>query len=196
MSKRTNSTGLIFNYWLYLVAVVLFGSIAVFSLRANNQQAVSLRNEVLKTDKAGGDVEKSLQELRKYVYSHMNTSLASGSNVYPPVQLKYRYERLVTAEKARLQTETAKVYTDAQRRCEEQNATDFSGRNRVPCIEQYVTSHAVTEAAIAEDLYKFDFASPTWSPDLAGISLILAGLFAVLGVASFLFQQWLKGRLL
>ncbi len=194
--SKTNSSSLFFNYWLYLVAVLVFGTVALFSLRANNQQAVSLRNEVLKVDKANGDVEKALKELRKYIYSHMNTSLASGSNVYPSVQLKYRYERLVNTEKARVKAEMAKVYTEAQRLCEKQNSTDFSGRNRVPCIEKYVTSHSVTEQSIAEDLYKFAFASPTWSPDLAGISLLLTGLFAAFGVASFLFHQWLRGRLL
>lgn len=157
-------------------------------------QAVNLRNEVLLVDKNNGDVEKALQKLRRYVHSHMNTNLSSGTSVYPPVQLKYRYDRLTAVEKERVQAETAKVYTDAQRICEQQNPTDFSGRNRVPCIEQYVTSHAVTERPIADDVYKFDFASPVWSPDLAGISLVLAGIFGALGVANLFVRQWLHSR--
>lgn len=194
--SRTNKPLLGINYWTCLALAIFFGVVAVLSLRANNLEAVRLRNEVLRVDKADGDVEKALQELRKYIYSHMHTSLASDTNVYPPVQLKFSYDRLVLAEKQRVEAAMSKVYIDAQRICEQQNPTDFSGRNRVPCIEQYVTSHRIAEQPIADDLYKFDFASPVWSPDLAGISLVLAGLFTALGVASFLTEQWLKGKLL
>ena len=88
------------------------------------------------------------------------------------------------------------VYTDAQAECERQNPTDFSGRNRVPCVEAYVTSHKVAEQPINPDLYKFDFDSPVWSPDLAGISLVLTGLFTLLGGFALLLQTWLKGRLI
>lgn len=184
------------NYWLCLALAIFFGVVAILSLRANNLGAIRLRNEVLRVDQAGGDVEKALQQLRKYIYSHMHTSLASDTNVYPPVQLKFSYDRLVLVEKKRVEAEMAKVYTDAQRICEQQNPTDFSGRNRIPCIEQYVTNNRITEKPIADDLYKFDFASPVWSPDLAGISLLLTGLFAAIGAVSFLTEQWLKGRLL
>lgn len=184
------------NYWIFVGLAVFFGFVGVLNLRANNQEAVNLRNRVLEVDKANGDVEKALRDLRAYVYAHMNTNLSSGTNVYPPIQLKYTYDRLVEAEKQRVQAEMAKVYLDAQATCERQNPTDFSGRNRVPCIEQYVTSHTIAERPIADDVYKFDFASPAWSPDSAGISLVLSGLFASLGAGIFLFHQWLKGRLL
>ena len=192
MSKRTPS---LLNYWLYFTVAVFFGVIAVYSLRANNLGAIRLRNQVLAVDKANGDVEAALRELRTYVYSHMNANLSSGTNVYPPVQLKYRYDRLVSAEKERVAAQTTKVYTDAQKHCERKNS-DFSGRNRVPCIEAYVTSRSVTEQPINQDLYKFDFASPTWTPDVAGISLLLAALAGLFGVISFLGQLWLRNRLL
>ena len=167
MTKRTPN---LLNYWLYFTVAIFFGVIAVYSLRANNLGAIRLRNQVLAVDKANGDVEAALRELRTYVYSHMNANLSSGTNVYPPVQLKYRYDRLVSAEKERVAAQTTKVYTDAQKHCERKNSTDFSGRNRVPCIEAYVTSRSVTEQPINQDLYKFDFASPAWTPDVAGIS--------------------------
>lgn len=182
------------NYWVFFALALTFGVIAVFSLRANNLHAIALRNEVLLVDKNNGDVEAALQKLRVYVYSHMDTDLSSGSSVYPPVQLKFRYDRLVAAEKERVQAEMAKVYTDAQKLCEQQNSTDFSGRNRVPCIEQYVTNHTITERPIADDVYKFAFASPDWSPDLAGLSLLAAGTFAVMGSLLLVVKLWLHGR--
>ena len=193
MSKRTPN---LLNYWLYFAVAIFFGVVAVYSLRANNLGAIRLRNQVLAVDKANGDVEAALRELRTYVYSHMNANLSSGTNVYPPVQLKYRYDRLVSAEKERVAAQTTKVYTEAQKHCERKNSTDFSGRNRVPCIEAYVTSRSVTERPINQDLYKFDFASPAWTPDVAGISLLLAGITGLMGIISFLGQLWLRNRLL
>lgn len=185
------------NHKLFIGLAIFFAVVALFSLRANNLQAVKLRNNVTAVDQANGDVEKALQDLRLYIYSHMNTSLSSGGSVYPPIQLKHRYERLVTAEKERFEQQTATVYQDAQKFCEQQNSTDVSGRNRIPCIEQYVTSNVVTpQQPIADDLYKFDFASPAWSPDLAGFSLLFAGIFAFIGTLSYLTALWLKGRLL
>ena len=193
MSKRTPA---LLNYTLFFGLALFFGVLCIINLRANNLQAVKLRNQVLEVDKANGDVEAALRDLRSYVYTHMNTDLSANTNVYPPVQLKYRYDRLVATEKERVAAVMAKVYTDAQAECERQNPTDFSGRNRIPCIEAYVTARTIPEQPINEDLYKFDFASPTWTPDFAGITMVLSGLFAVLGASALLLQQWLKNRLI
>lgn len=185
------STPLILNYWLWCSVALLLGTISVFELRTNNLRAVELRNQVLVVDKANGDVEKALRDLRGFVYSHMNANLSSGTSVYPPVQLKYRYDRLVAAEKARIPGEMAKVYADAPNACAGQ-----SGAARAQCLEAYITSHTVTERPINEDLYKFDFVAPVWSPDKAGITMVLAGLAATMGLMSIIIQQWMKGRLL
>jgi hypothetical protein len=141
-----------------------------------------LRDQVYAADKDGGDVEGALQQLRAYVHTHMNTSLASGDGVYPPIQLKYTYQRLQQAEKDRVAAVNASVYTEAQVYCEQQNPTSFSGGARVACIEQYVTTHSTKEQTIPSALYKFDFVSPSWSPDLAGFSLAISVLlgFALL----------------
>jgi protein tyrosine phosphatase len=60
-----------------------------------------LRDKLLVVDQQDGDVELALRELREHIYSHMNSELG-GSNVQQPIQLKYRYERLVNAEKVRV----------------------------------------------------------------------------------------------
>ena len=112
----------------------------------------------------------------------MNTSLAAGNtSVYPPIQLKYTYQRLQDAAQEKAATSNTTLYSEAQKYCEQQDSTDFSGRNRIPCIEEYVTSHGgVAAQKIPDSMYKFDFASPTWSPDFAGWMLALTILFAFL----------------
>jgi hypothetical protein len=149
---------------------------------------VSLREKVYTADKNNADVETPLENLRAYVTGHMNTNLNSASNgVYPPVQLKYTYERLVAAKGNT--SANAQVYTDAQHYCEAQIPNGFSGRYRLSCIESYISQHGGASAAsIPDSLYKFDFVSPTWSPDLAGWSMVLA----ILSLVVFLCIQLIR----
>jgi hypothetical protein len=177
----------------FLVLALLSGLICVFALRANNQHMVQLRNEVYTADKYNRDVQKPLRDLQAYVTRHMNTNLSAGNtSVYPPIQLKYTYERLTSSQRSEF-TKNSNLYTEAQHYCEQQNSTDFSGHNRVPCIEQYVQSHTTSAIpTIPDALYKFDFISPRWSPDLAGWSLLAAILSSILFVLSFAFKRLAK----
>ncbi len=136
---------------------------------------LKLRNAVYAADQNNGDVQGTLQRLQAYVTTHMNTNLSSGSSaVYPPIQLKYTYQRLLDAESASAAQANSQLYTDAQGYCQAQIPTGFSGRYRVPCIEQYVESHDTALPTIPTALYEFDFVSPTWSSDLAGWTMLLA----------------------
>jgi len=169
--------------WYFLIPLVICGAVAVLALRNNYVTMTHLRSTVYTTDQNNGDVVAALQNLRTYVGSHMNTGLSTGDGVYPPIQLKYTYQRLQQAEQDRVSSVNSQVYTNAQTYCQQQNSTSFSGGARVPCIEQYVKDHGTTAQNISGDLYKFDFVSPTWSPDLAGwmvvVSVLLAFLAAV-----------------
>jgi hypothetical protein len=181
--------------WYFLVIAVVSTVTCVFALRANNQHMLKLRDAVYSADKNDTDVQAALNRLQAYVTSHMNTNLSTGTSVYPPIQLKYTYDRLVQAQSAKLIQTNGQLYTDAQHYCEQQNPTDFSGHNRVPCIEQYVSSRtpdAVQLPAIPDALYKFSFATPSWSPDLAGWSLVIAVLSSLLCVATFIAGQWFR----
>lgn len=174
--------------WYFLVLAIISAVICVLALRANNQHMIRLRDAVYKADQDNTDLQKPLQALQAYVTTHMNTDLNSGkSSVYPPVQLKYTYERLTKARLDQLSQANAGLYNEAQTRCEAQNQTDISGRNRVPCIEQYVQSHtAPAPAAIPDALYKFSFVSPRWSPDTAGWSMVIAVTAGVLFAVTFI----------
>lgn len=179
--------------WYLAVLFVAMSGIAVFALRQNNLQMVQLRQAVYAADEQNGDTEGALQRLRSYVHSHMNTDLSGGADaVYPPIQLKYTFQRLQEAAKTKTQKDNSAIYTQAQAFCEQQNGRDFSGRNRVPCIEQYVSSHGVKAKTIPDAMYKFDFISPRWSPDLAGFSTALAVILLVLLVLRIIAGRVLK----
>lgn len=147
---------------------------------------LELRQAVYAADERGEGVQESLVTLQSYVTAHMNTNLDSGDNaVYPPIQLKATYDRLIIARSETLATSNAETYTAAQAFCEQQNPNDFSGRNRVPCIEEYVKGRGVVLPAIPDSLYKFSFVSPTWSPDWAGWSLLTSIVLAIATALSF-----------
>lgn len=180
--------------WYFVIAIVISSAIAIVSLRQNNIHALQLRDKVLQVDKDNGDVESALRDLREYVYGHMNTQLAAPGGSYPPVQLKYRYDRLVAAQKANEPT-NATLATQAQNYCEAQIPT---GRSlyRIDCIQNYILTHGATSTvAIPDSLYKFDFVPPLWSPDVAGWSVLLTMVLLLSFLIRLGFEQWLRFRL-
>jgi hypothetical protein len=155
--------------------------LCVLALRHNNVQMVRLRDAVYAADKNNSDVNAALNNLRSYVYTHMNTDLSSGhGNIHPPIQLKYTYQRLYDARLAQVQSENQQIYTDAQFYCHT-HADQNSVLAQQGCIQNYAVNHGVANANIniPQGLYGFDFTSPAWSPDLAGWSLVLSLIFLV-----------------
>ncbi len=173
----------------YLVALIAVGvGVSVFGLRDNNLQAIKLRDQVLKADQQNADVETPLRELREFTYGHMGSHLASPT---PPVQLKYRYDRLTAEQKAKEPSNT-QLATQAQNYCEAQIPTGRS-LNRIDCIQNYILGHgAQASKPIPDALYKFDFIAPAWSPDLAGWSIVLTVLFIVVLLVRVSAVAWLK----
>lgn len=182
--------------WQYLLAAAGIAAIvSLMGLRYNSQHMSDLRDQVFTADKQNGDVKAALQELQYFVVRHMNTDLTTGdTTVYPPIQLQYTYERLLRAQQS--QTGSGDdLYTQAQAYCQAQNSTDYSGRNRVPCIEQYVQSRGSTvvlSQPIDDSLYKFDFASPSWSPDTAGWGIVAGVALTIAAAVKLATDTWFK----
>lgn len=184
------------SYWYFLALAVVSIGVAVYALRQNNYTMIRLREAVFQADEANGDVETALRELREFIYSHMNTNLSSGQYaVQPPIQLKYRYERLVQAEKDQVRVQNEAIYATAQTACEQRFPAGQLANGRVQCIQEYVSQNGVSEQTIPDSLYKFDFVSAAWSPDLAGWSLVLAGIFSTLFAVRFGMERWLQFEL-
>jgi hypothetical protein len=179
----------------FVAAFVVMSVLGLYALRQNNLGAVRLRDQLLEVDKQSGNVEEALGKLRGYMYSHMNAQLSNDNGIYPPIQLKYTYERLAAAEKQRVQTANQKIYNDAQRTCEALVPGGLSGSGRIPCIQQYVDTKGQKELPVPDALYKFDFVSPAWSPDLAGFLTILAFMTLILLIARVASEIWLKATL-
>jgi hypothetical protein len=170
---------------LFFVSMCVF----IYSLRSNYSKMVGLRNALYSADQNNGDVKKALTNLRDYVTTHMNTDLTSGSNsVYPPIQLEYTYQRLVQSQLG-AQSNNTQLYTDAENFCQTQIPSGFSGRYRIPCVENYINTHSLTKINIDPSLYEFAFSTPSFSYDLAGLSMIttiILGSLSLFYLLSFL----------
>jgi len=173
----------------FLIITVLFGSVCIVALRHNNEHMEQLKQAVYTADKDDGNVQQALDNLQAYVTANMNTNLSTGAgSVYPPIQLEYTYLRLAKAQDQSVLAADKGLYTEAEDYCQQLDPTDFSGHNRVPCIEEYVTSHGAKIAPIPAALYEFDFISPTWSPDLAGWTLLITIFWLIVTVFLSLLQ--------
>jgi len=180
----------------FLILSIVFLTVSVFALRNNNETMIHLRNQLYAADKSGQNVQQDLDRLQAYVMSNMNTNLSSNNDsVYPPIQLKYSYERAVQAQSKELAHANVGLYTKAEDYCQTvipEGTVDFLGGPRVPCIEHYVIQHGVQITPISPNLYEFDFITPFWAPDLAGISLLIGGLLSLLTVVIFIIKLWVK----
>lgn len=160
---------------LFVACVLL----SIYGLVSNSQGATSRYDALIAADQAGGDVEARLNELRAYIYSHMNTQIGSETGIKPPIQLQGTYQRLVATEQERVRGANEKLYAQAQSYCESISAPGQL-RERAACVERYLDDNGgEKERPIEAAFYKFDFVPPRWSPDLAGISIVLSVLFGM-----------------
>lgn len=160
----------------FLALAIISGFISFQAYVGNSKEAKKRYETLLAVDASGGDVEKALLDLRTYIYTHMNTTIGGPTSVRPPIQLKGTYDRLVAVEQAKVKQVNDDLYAKAQKECEALFPEGLSGRGRIPCISEYVTSQAVKEQPVPDGLYKYDFVSPFWSPDVAGIGILVTGL--------------------
>jgi hypothetical protein len=177
---------------ILLTAVMM--ALTVWMLRQNNLTMVELRNEVIRLDRETGDINKvtpAVEKLGNYVLSHMNTNMGT------PLELPGTYNSAV--EKIRRKAEAtgsanSAIYAEAQRVCEDPSVLLTV---RAQCMQDYITANA-KPGSVPEDLkfpdkalYSYNFASPAWSADLAGLSLLasvilLASCFGVFGHMFFM----------
>lgn len=175
-------------WYVFLVLFIATSLVSIYALRDNNLTMIKLRDAVYEADEKNGDVNTALNNLRRYVHSHMNTDLSSGGNaIKPPIQLRYTYERLVA--EAEKKANDGDLYTEAAEYCQQRipASVSVSGRSRIACVQEYILSHGGRPAPeIPTALYQFDFISPAWSPDLAGWSLVVSALLLPATVVAFL----------
>lgn len=179
--------------WQLLVILLISMLIAATFLRLNNLGMAEKRDAVIAADKAGDKaaIKQSLIDLQKYVSSHMNTDLGNG------VYLVTTYERDRDAALATATTGSnpqSAVYQQASVECRArfQGGVESFRNDYVQCVLQRVAALSASADPSAglvlpkADSYRYDFSSPAWTPDLAGLSVFFCVLVTTVIVGRLL----------
>ncbi|MDN5275440.1 MAG: hypothetical protein JWN33_89 [Candidatus Saccharibacteria bacterium] len=175
--------------WQLVVLLILACFLSATFLRLNNIGMVERRSAVQFADE-GGDQDtiiKRLYELQRYVSSHMNTDMGRG------IYLEQSYKRDVQAaydKASNDQNPNGNIYKKAQEVCAPQYSRYSSAYlacttgelQKYPAAQDLISSVALPRA----DSYLHAFASPLWSPDFAGWSVVLCGVILLVIVARLL----------
>ena len=136
---------------------------------------VDRRDAVIAADKDGDPavIQARLYDLQRYVSSHMNAAMGS---IYLENQYKRDSQRIIDQASGD-DNPNGNIYKKAQEVC----APRFSGYSQayLQCTVDYLAQYAPadnpasTVALPKADTYRHSFASPLWTPDFAGWSVLI-----------------------
>lgn len=168
--------------WQLIVLLVLFGFVAATFLRLNNIGMSQRRDAVYSADKAGDTavIQERLYDLQRYASEHMNSDTGS---IYLENQYKRDSQRVIDAASDN-GNPNGNIYKKAQEVC----APKFSSYSQayLQCTVNYLAQYAPADNPVSvvtlpkADTYRHSFASPLWSPDFAGFSVLICLLIVVM----------------
>jgi hypothetical protein len=161
---------------LIIVMILATGYLSVYALRRNNLGMLEKRQAVVDADTLGeaDRIEAALQDLQKYVSRHMNTSAK--------VELRSSYQRdsLQAQRKALKKLGNVQLYRRAEADCADSGA---GGATLAQCINDRLTGAAGDIVKLPDArLYRYSFAAPYFSLDLAGLLMLIFGVFTYAGL--------------
>ncbi len=171
--------------WQLVILLLICGFIAATFLRLNNVGMVERRKAVIAADADGNTdmIKMRLYDLQRYVSTHMNASMGT---LYLEDQYKRDSERIINAASGD-DNPNGNIYKKAQDNC----APKFTHYSQaylqctVDYLAQYSPASSPTSAVTLPkaDLYRHSFASPIWTPDFAGWSVLACLLILLMIIA-------------
>lgn len=173
--------------WQLLVLLLIMTIVSATFLRLNNLGMLERRAAVIAADEKGDKevLRQRIVELQTYISHHMNTSLGSG------LYLTNTYERdrdaaLAAAESATNPNSTVYQQASIECRARFQGGVASFRNDYVQCVVEKVGSIAPQSDPTAGlklpkgDTYRVSFASPLWTPDFAGLSVLVCVLLVLI----------------
>lgn len=177
------------KYWQLLFLLVVFALASLFFLRQNSLEMVRLRSEVKQADEKGEGVEQALSNLQKYVTSHMNTDLGDGVSLQKSYEKAYQ-KAFDAAVEAQRSPQNKAASDRAHAECKAKHADNFN--LYVNCARDILQKSTGSSSGRVEfreppkEAFIYNFVAPVWSPDVAGISVILTGVVAIVLILKIL----------
>ena len=162
--------------WQLFILLIIMGFLSATFLRLNNIGMIERREAVINADEASNNdiTQNRLYDLQRYVSAHMNTDMGKG------VYLQAAYQRDVQNAYAKASQDSnvnGNIYKKVQEVCMPQ----FSHWSYayIQCTTDELAKYPASNSLISSinlpraDAYLHVFASPLWSPDFAGWSVII-----------------------
>lgn len=167
--------------YLLILAVLAF-LFGVIQLARNSNNAIALKNQVLARDAAGQNATTELEDLNKFVKSHMNASITfTRESAYHQAVANANPKPAVSGE----------VYAKAQAACAGRSDSVTQAR----CVTDYLARNAPTTQAQPAALpnvedYTVSLVSPRYTTDLAGLSFMVSTIAVALAFWYWLMRKW------
>lgn len=191
--------------WQLLVVLVLLLFIEATLLRFDHIKMTELKSEVAAADESGDDeaISASLQNLQDFVRTHtvINVIEKNGESLVSfgtgPIYLEHQYQRKASEALAKAEAEAGSdnnpngnVFAKAMEVCKPlaiQYGWAWNSQGYLDCmtgeIAKYPTTDRIEDTFVASlpstALFRYDFASPIWTPTLSGFVMIICLLLSV-----------------
>lgn len=184
--------------WQLVLLLLLMMFIAATFLRLNNIGMIQRREAVLSADKSSTDptvTQTRLYDLQRYVAAHMNADMGT---IYLEGQYKRDSQKAIDAA-SNDDNPNGNVFRHAQEVCAPRYA-NLGGYSQAyqQCVISELDSFSPSGNPASAvnlpkaDAYRHSFASPLWSPDFAGFSVLICVVILFLIIARLLALGVLK----
>ncbi|MBQ3305935.1 hypothetical protein IJH02_00660 [Candidatus Saccharibacteria bacterium] len=205
------------TWQLILILLPLLFITATF-MRFDHIKMVELKEAVVKADEGGNDAEisRTLEELKKFTRTHtvINVVERNGESYVTfgtgPLYLEKQYLRKTgeileqaAANPPSDDNPNGNVYAAAMSVCQPQaqaNGWAWNDPNYINCymteINKFPTSEKIEDEYVVAlpdtTLYRFDFASPMWTPTLSGLFTIICLVLIVIIIIKFIIWLFIR----
>lgn len=182
--------------WQLMVLLILMTVVVATLLRMNNVRMIERKEAVLAADRSGdlGMVTERLHDLQEYSLKHMN---ASTGQVFLENAYRQKINQLINDAKKTIDSQQGQnAYKIAADICDKR----FRGYSQAyaECFLSEVNKQSssvptpVEIKTLSPNTYIHSYASPYWSPDLAGFAVLIWGLLLTGVVLRVIFWIGLK----
>jgi hypothetical protein len=174
--------------WQLFALLIIMVFVSATFLRLNNIGMIERRSAVISADREGDNAKTQtrLYDLQRYVSAHMNTDLGKGVGL----EATYNHDYSVLLAKfADDSNSNGNIYKKAQDICAPQFSVYSSAY--LSCtlneLDKYPASTDLVDSVyLPTSAYIYSFASPVWSFDFAGVSVLLCVVILIMIIARFI----------
>ncbi|MEO8691162.1 MAG: hypothetical protein ABI397_00065 [Candidatus Saccharimonas sp.] len=173
--------------WQLVILLILMSFVSATFLRLNNTDMVIRRNAIMSADKTGNqdDITARIYDLQRYATAHMN---ADPGVFYLQDTYNRDVKQLMGSIDNSGETGANSPQARADAICNPRLHVHGYSKEYQDCIISELSKQGqiVDPSTIhlpSPSLYRYAFASPTWSPDFAGWSLAITAFILIIILA-------------